>query len=238
MINLEEPLESPIEYYIQRDLVLKGIIYSIGIIILIDLIRKQVPEISLLQLVPGFYLFLLFTTFLFILFFSDFISQCPLQIELRKKFGAKTIIKRVASSLLKTAYVFFITTFFIGLNTIVPLSLDSFNSYGEKTIENIWSFNEVLNVEIVLLLILFLISQLPLVILTMLNNERGKKKLLKFWRIVSFLIFLLSGLLTPTIDGYTQLGFAAFAFSFYLVILIFVGKRVDTKFTGASSLGF
>jgi hypothetical protein len=238
MINLEDTFEILIDYFIQKDLFLKGIIYSVGIIILIDLLRKQVPEISLLQLVPGFYLFLLFTAFLLILFFSNFIVQYPLKLETKKKGGGKALLKIIISSLLKTAYVFFIITFFIGLNSIIPLSLDSFNSYGEKTIENIWSFNEVLNIEIILLLILFFISQLPLVILTILNNEKEKKKLLKFWKIISFLIFILSGLLTPTIDGYTQLGFAIFAFSFYSVIIIFLGKRINTKYNGTSSLGF
>lgn len=238
MFFLDETIETLIDYYVQRDLFLKGIIYSIGVVILIDLIRKQVPEISLLQLIPGFYLFLLFVTFLLILLFSDFIVRYPFELETKKYGGAKTIKKLNVLNFSKIAYLFFTITFFIGLNSIIPLSLDSFNSYGEKTIENIWSFNEVLNIETVLLLILFLISQLPLVILTMLNNEEEKKKLLKFWKTISFLIFILSGILTPTIDGYTQLGFAIFAFSFYLVIIIFVGKRINTKFNGTSSLGF
>jgi dihydrofolate reductase len=38
-------------------------------------------------------------------------------------------------------------TFALSVITIVPISLDSFNSYGEKTLENIWSFDEVIGLE-------------------------------------------------------------------------------------------
>jgi len=69
MLNLDETLELYNDYILQRDAYIKSILYSAGTITFLDIIRQQVPEINLLQLVPGFYLFLLFTSFLFLVFF-------------------------------------------------------------------------------------------------------------------------------------------------------------------------
>ena len=122
-----------------------------------------------------YYLLLLFSLFLFIVFFSDFNENFALQLEMKKEFGTKTPSKINSFSFLKTAYLFFTLTFCSGFTTIIPLSLDSFNSYGEKNIENIWSFDEVINIEIILLFILFLISQFPTIILIIFGNENEKK---------------------------------------------------------------
>jgi hypothetical protein len=238
MLNLDETLETATNYYVQRDLILKIFLYSIGVISLLETIRQQVPEIRLLQLIPGYYLLLLFSLFLFVLFFSDFNENFSLQLEMKKEFGTKTPSKINSFSFLKTAYLFFILTFCSGFTTIIPLSLDSFNSYGEKNIENIWSFDEVINIEIILLFILFFISQFPTIILIVFGNEKEKKTFLQFWKTISFFIFIFSGILTPTIDGYTQLGFALFAFSFYIGIFIFLTKRINVKFNGVTNLGF
>jgi len=56
MLNLDETLEITSSYVVQRDLYLKGLVYSFGVIVFIDIVRGQVAEINLLQLMPGFYL--------------------------------------------------------------------------------------------------------------------------------------------------------------------------------------
>jgi Sec-independent protein secretion pathway component TatC len=124
------------------------------------------------------------------------------------------------------------------LNTILPVSLDSFNSYGEKTLENIWSFDEVINLEVTLLTILLVLSQIPLGILFVLSNEKNLLQLPRIWRILTLLIIVISGILTPTIDGYTQLNFSISSFSFYIIIINLLQKRLLLKFRGYSILGF
>lgn len=238
MLNLDETFEINTDYFIQRDLYLKSFLYSIGIIIIINIIRQQVPEINLLQLVPGFYLFLLFLSFLLIVFLSDFLVRFPIELENQKSFGTKTVTKINLAILSNIGFLFIFLILFAAFNSVVPLSLDSFNSYGEKTLENIWSFNEVISLEIILLLILLLLSQFPTIFIGILNTESDNIILPTFWRPISFLIFLFAGFLTPTIDGYTQLGFAIFAISLYLVIISFLQKRINLKFNGSSSLGF
>jgi len=237
MINIDETLELLLEYSVQRDFFLKGILYIFSSIIILDLIREQIPEVSILQLIPGFYLFLLFTLFFLAAFFFDIITRYPLEFENEKNFGIKTTRKINASSLSNSAYTFFIITFLIAFNTVIPISLDSFNSYGEQTIENIWSFDEVISLEIILLVILILLSQSPLVIVSSFTTENDVNILPEFWKSVSLLIFLAAGFLTPTIDGYTQLSFAGSAVSLYLFIINVIEKRVMIKFNGTATLG-
>jgi len=72
MFNLEENLIFTLLYNNQIDLVLQIFLYSTSVVIVVDFLREQVPEINLLQLIPGFYIFLLFFSYLFLLFFSQF----------------------------------------------------------------------------------------------------------------------------------------------------------------------
>jgi hypothetical protein len=238
MLNLDETLELYNDYILQRDAYIKSILYSTGTITFLDIIRQQVPEINLLQLVPGFYLFLLFTSFLFLVFFSDFFISITIEIENVTSFGTKTITKVVLITIIKLSLLSFLLTLYLSFISVIPLSLDSFNSYGEKTLENIWSFGEVINLELILIIILILLSQVPVFILGSINLELDAQLLPKFWKLISIVIFITSGFLTPTIDGYTQLGFSSFGISFYLIIINFLLKKITTKYNGNSILGF
>jgi len=221
MLNLDETVELNNSYLIQRDLYIRGFSYSFGVVIFVDMVRGQVAEVNLLQLIPGFYLILLFISFLFLVYFSDLLLNISRDYDSNKLSGTKTIEKLENGILLKFGFFLFYLSLGTTLNSVIPLSLDSFNNYGEKTLENIWSFDEVITLEIILLIILLSLSQLPLFILIGLNNEKEKNILPEFWKPLSFIIFIASGLLTPTIDGYTQLSFAFSALSLYLIIILF-----------------
>ena len=169
--------------------------------------------------------------------FSDFLLQFPVEADNDKIFGTKTIERAEKGISLKLSYFLFIL-FKGSLNSVIPLSLDSFNSYGEKTLENIWSFDEVISLEIILLTILLLLCQIPLILIVSLNNEKEISVLPEYWKALSFIVFIASGVLTPTIDGYTQLSFAFSALSLYLIIIIILTKRLDIKFSAFKSLSF
>jgi Sec-independent protein secretion pathway component TatC len=139
--------------------------------------------------------------------------------------------------LLKFGLSLFLLGTIISLNTIIPLGLDAFYSYGEKTLENFWSFDEVLNLETILLIVLITLSQIPVVSLNTLNTEKDVNFLPEFWKTLSLVIFLASGFITPTIDGYTQLSFALSAISLYLIVISILEKRVNVKFNTTSILG-
>ena len=238
MLNLDETFEINNSYVIQRDLYLRGFLYSSGVIIFIELVRAQVAEVDLLQLIPGFYLIVLFISFLVLLYISDFLLRIPVESDNDKVFGTKTIERAETGISLKLSYFLFYCCLGSSLNSVIPLSLDSFNSYGENTLENIWSFDEVISLEIILLTILLLLCQIPVIFLVSLNNEKEISILPEYWKTLSFIVFIASGILTPTIDGYTQLSFAFSALSLYLIIIIILTKRLDIKFSTFKSLSF
>jgi hypothetical protein len=238
MLNLDETLFINSFYLSQKDFYLKGFLYSAGVLIFLDFLRSQVSEIDLLQLIPGFYLILLFVSFLFLLALSDFISTTSTTLDSKKDFGTKTITKIELFIALKFSFFLIFSILFIILNSVIPLSLESFNVYGEKTLENIWSFDEVINLELILLFFLLILSQLPVIITVYLTTEKDSQILPEFWKSLSLGIFLLSGFLTPTIDGYTQLSFAFSTLSLYLLLINFVHKRINTRFLGILSASF
>lgn len=238
MLNLDETLTVTSSYSTQRDFYIRSLLYSVGVFIFITLLRGQISEINVLQLIPGFYLILLFLSFLFLTFFSDFLFKIPFELDNKKEYGTKTYTRLELTILAKFSIFLFSIFLFVVVTTILPLSLDSFDSYDEESLENLWSLEEIINLELFLVFIVTFLSQLPSIAIFYLNTEKDSKILPEFWKDFSFLVFLISGVITPTIDGYTQLSFAFSSISLYLIILNMVEKRVTTKFLGSLSLSF
>lgn len=236
MLNLDETLATKSNYVAQRDFYLKFFLYSIGVFVFIEILRAQIAEINLLQLVPGFYLVLLFSSLIFLVLLSDLIFRFPMEFDNAKEMGVKTLKKLQLSIFLRLSFLFFFVMFFLASTTILPLSLDSFNFYTENTLENFWSFDEVISLESVLLILILIFSQLPSVITSYLANENDINWFPKFWKINIFASIFLAGILTPTIDGYTQFSFAFFSIIFYLIILNIIEKRMNVKFNGLNSV--
>jgi hypothetical protein len=93
MLNLEDNLQAQSYYNTQRDWIFRSFVYSTSTITLLDLTRGQVPEVNLLQLVPGFYLLLFFIFFLLLLILSKFFLQIVEKLEVIKDVGVKTLGK-------------------------------------------------------------------------------------------------------------------------------------------------
>jgi len=238
MLNLDDTFERTNDYNNQNEFLTKLSFYSVGILVLIEILREQLPEINLLQLIPGFYLFFLFATFLFFIFLSNALIQLPADLDKKKVFGTRTIVKLNVSFNFILSVALSLLTFFLSLITIVPISLDSFNSYGEKTLENLWSFDEVIGLELLLATALFVFSQLPLILLFFCTTQRDFLFLQKLWKIICIGTLLLAGFATPTIDGYTQLSFTFFGLSFFVIILNFLMKRKIYKNEGVVDLSY
>lgn len=236
MLNLDETLAFNSDYINQRDFYLKGFLYFIGVFIFVEILRSQVSEINLLQLVPGFYLVLLFSSLILLLLASDFLFRFPLEVDNRKEFGTKMSHKIQIMILLRLSFFFLLSISFIGLNTIIPLSLDSFNSFGENALENTWSFDEVINLEAILFLFLIALSQFPILGISYLTTEKDANHLPVFWKAVVIISIVFAGIITPTIDGFTQFSFAFSTISLYLLIINIIEKRISIRFIGLNSL--
>jgi hypothetical protein len=238
MLNLEENFFLIRSYVLRDDAIIKILTYSTGVVVFLENLRSQLPEIDLLQLIPGFYLIFLLTSFLILVFFSAIFLQIPNLIEIKKGFGIKTLARMKLSNFFRIFFIFFFSLISISLNTIIPISLESFNSYGEKTLENFWSFNEVINIEIFLLFSLIFVSQFPILSSVYLKGEKNLKKLPKIWRFISFLSAIFAGFATPTVDGYTQLSFSIVIIFMYFLLMVILEKRIILKFKGFLRLGF
>lgn len=237
MLNLEENLKYNFHYNIQKDFLLKVLSYSFSIVVLIEIIRGQIAEINLLQLIPGLYFFLSFIFFFFALIFSNFFFRISINLEIKKISGTKTLEKMISSPNLFFSFSLFFLVNILNFSTILPISLDSFYSYSEKTIENLWSFTEVLILEFFFFFLLSLISQLPLSLSYFFKTEKYINFLPNFWRIIGFFLIVISGFFTPTIDGYTQLSFSFSTFFLYFLLIFFLQKRSLLKFHGVSIMG-
>jgi Sec-independent protein secretion pathway component TatC len=96
----------------------------------------------------------------------------------------------------------------------------------------------MLNLEVILTMTVFSLSQIPNLTVFVLTTEKDIQVLPAYWKNFSFLVFLISGIITPTIDGYTQLSFSFSALSLYLFSLSIAVKRINQKFLGSLALNF
>lgn len=236
MLNLEDTLISLPSYNSQRDLPIRGFVYAGGILIVINALRAQIAEVNLLQLIPGFYFFLLLVCFLYLLVSSNLVNEIPFLIDQRTIWGTKTPTKYQIWVAVKFSFFTISTGMVIVLNTLIPISLDFLNSTGEKTLENTWSFGEVLGLELFLLLVLTILFEVPFFLIAKKYNEKKLQRFPQVWKRFSILIFLFSGIITPTVDVSTQLSLAFATFSLYLIVITILTKRLSLKAKNLVSL--
>jgi hypothetical protein len=75
MLNLDETLFANTGYTKQRDIYIRILLFAGGVVAFVEYLRGQVSEVNLLQLIPGFYLLLLFTSLVYLVGFSDFFQN-------------------------------------------------------------------------------------------------------------------------------------------------------------------
>lgn len=229
MINVDETFSLFPFYYLEEDFFWQAFLSACGVIFFVEILRGQVSEVNLLQLVPGVYLFLLFISFLFLFYLSFSFFHNVFKIDAYRVSGVKTGKRAEFKLQMKMGLFLFLSELILILNTVIPLSLECFNSYGEKTLENTWSLGDVVSLETFLLTVLLFLSQTPLYLLLDLNCEISTQELPIYWRRISFLIVLISGFVTPTIDGYTQISFAGSTLFLYLFSISVADKRISLR---------
>ena len=215
MINLDDVVPFYLSYNDKRRVISKGFYFGFGVFTFLELGREQIAEVNILQLIPGFYLFLIFSSLFVLTIASDFFSRAASEMDNQSILGTKTNEKLDRSNILKNSFSLWTTITVVSFNSIIPISLDFFSSYGANIIENFWSLDEIINLELTLLLSLSILSQTPLFTLALISTEEKILDLPRYWRIATFGSLVLSGILTPTVDGATQVGFACFTVVLY-----------------------
>lgn len=237
MFNIYETFTLFKIYIAQRDTALSFFIYSGGVVIFINDIRAQLPEIEIVQLIPGLYLFVLFIGLVFLTYFAKFILNLTLFIDLRKSNGTKTLNRFQGMGIFKAGFILASLALYIMLNLVVPIGFDSLTLSGEKSVENAWTLSEIVGFELFLILVLVFISLIPIYLGNTYLTEEFALELPKYWKELSILSVAFAGIVTPTIDWYTQINFAGSTLIFYIVTIIFVQKRVRLKYISQSILG-
>ena len=225
MLNLDETIYFSKYYLIQRDLYIKGVFFSIGVFVFLEIIRGQVAEINLLQLMPGLYIGLIFGCFILLMITSDLTFRFPSQTDSRKPSGTKTIFRMDTKLDGKFSFTLYSLGMFFTLNGVLPISLDSFNSYGEKTIESLWSFEELNSIETSLFITLIFIFQAPIIITAPLFPEKLSHTLFLNLRNYTFFMCIFSGVITPTVDIPTQLAFIFVGIILYFLVQMLLKKK-------------
>lgn len=229
MLNLKESILDFPSYLKQRDLPIKGVVYIAGALVFIASLRGQISEVKLLQLVPSFYFLLLLLAFLFLVSISTLLLRVIFQIDRNKKWGTKTETKIDLLIIAKFLFFIYSAGMFIILNTLIPISLDFFNATGQKTLEDTWALGEVLGLEIFLLFVVILLFLIPVLVIFGLYCEQKVKSVPQDFRIIIFAVLIFSGVITPTVDGYTQVTLALATLVLYIITLTVFLKRLIMK---------
>lgn len=232
MMNIDEALDSITYYAAPSDKYTRLAGCSLLIFVYIVIIREQIAEINLLQLIPGIYLVLLFTSFILLFFSSDILVTNIYDIDYIGLGGIKTFDRTELKLDLETRFILCQSVIIFALISVIPLALDSFIAYGESQIENIWSFDEVINLELFLIIFLIGLSQIPIFGFANANTECFLLILPKYWKPVFIGIILVAAVITPTIDGYTQFLFAFSALSLCVYFLTSTQQRSEVKDLG------
>lgn len=226
------------EEYVSRERVENRILFfSLPSVVLVALIRGQICEVNLFQLSPSVYLFLLIIAIIFLTSTASFFLAIPIGLDARKQVGWKTLGRLNLLILRKISLHLFFLTVAIVLNSVIPISLDSFNNYGEPSLESFWAFSDVIGLEMVLLTILLSLSQYPMYFVIHLQNERDIISFPLSIKTFIFFVVLVSGILTPTVDGYTQVSFALSTLFLFLLLLFLLLRRTRLRNSAEISLG-
>nr|YP_009545187.1 Sec-independent translocase component C [Synura uvella]AYO28341.1 Sec-independent translocase component C [Synura uvella] len=238
MLNVPETLILYFSYINQRDLILKGNLFSTAVFIFIDLLRGYVAEINIIQLMPGLYLALLFVGFFFLMIFSTLVFFFPLISDSRRKGGTKTGLRfRRKLDTKFSLFLYFISLIFL-ISTILPISLDSFSTFGEKNVESFWSFEELNSIESSLVTLTISLFQIPILVIADNYDENNIELFPTFLREYIVFVGIVAALITPTVDVPTQLNFIYIGISLYLLVFSAFTKKAIVKVTSISFKNF
>nr|AYR06467.1 Sec-independent translocase component C [Rhodogorgon sp.] len=170
-----------------------------------SILKQPATGIKFLQLAPGEYFF----SSIKIAIYSGLIISSPFiiyQIILFIIPGLTTKeIKVFLPILVVSVFLFFMGTYF-SYTFLVPAALHFFITYGSDIVEPIWSFEQYFDFISALLLSTGLAFQLPVLqIIIGLLGVISSKDMLSFWKYIVLVATIISAILTPSTDPFTQL---------------------------------
>lgn len=170
-----------------------------------EIIIRLIPEIQFFQLSPQDYLI---NSFLRLLSFS-LLFLYPFGLKLFTFFFGPSLIlqeKKKIFPLISISILYSVIAIYISFSILAPITFEFFRNYTLDNLEPFWSFNEFSNFLLKLVYINLIIFQLPIFQLAALALKIiTEAQMRKYWKLVIFLSFVISGVLTPSTDPFTQI---------------------------------
>nr|YP_009315356.1 Sec-independent protein translocase component TatC [Yamadaella caenomyce]SCW23811.1 Sec-independent protein translocase component TatC [Yamadaella caenomyce] len=172
---------------------------------IILLLQKPASGVKFLQLAPGEYFFVSIK----VACYCGFLLCLPIAIYQVIMFILPGLTnneaKLVVPSLFGSVILFFAGLFF-GYTALAPAALSFFISYGSELIEPLWSFEQYFDFIILLLISTGLSFQVPIIqVFLGIAGVVSSKQMLSVWRYILVIATVISAILTPSTDPFTQI---------------------------------
>ena len=238
MFNVEETISLLFSYVSQRDIFLKLILFSVGSFFVLDLLRSQSVEIDLLQLTPGLYLAFVFLTYIVLFICSRIFLELSFRVDNEKATGTKSLLRSYVIISRKINVFFSSMSLFFSLTILLPISLEYFINSIQKTLENLWSLQEFLGIELIFFVLCTFLFQFPIFFTAPNYVEQKIAFFQQNFKNALFITSILAALITPTVDLNTQLVISGIIFILYLVIQFIFQKQVLLQISNLSLSSF
>ena len=223
-ITLELPFSEHIEELRQRIFLLFWIILLLTLVAFIEvkslvkILELPINNVKFFQVAPGEY----FISTLKISFYTGLLFSSPFIITQLILFLLPGLTKKeiqIILPLLLGSLVLFGFGLAFSYYILIPAALNFFLNYSEEVLEPFWSFDQYFEFILVLFYSTGLAFQIPIIqILVGLLNIVSIKQMLSAWRYIILVSTILSAILTPSTDPFTQL-----LLSIAILLLYFTG---------------
>lgn len=190
------------------------------------ILQQPANGIKFLQLAPGEYFFssIKISSYTGLMISSPFIIYQLILFILPGLTHKET--KFFLPILLSSISLFFIGIYF-SFTILIPAALQFLIYYGAEIVEPIWSFEQYFDFILILLISTGLAFQIPIVqIIIGLLGVISSSQMLKAWKYILLLSTIISAILTPSTDPFTQLILSSAILILYFTS-IFILKILD-----------
>lgn len=170
-----------------------------------EIILRLIPEIQFFQLSPQEFLI---TSLVSLLNLSIILLYPYIIRNLIFFFGPSLLLteKKLLFPLITISILFSVLAISFSFSVLAPTTFEFFLNYNSNNIEPFWSFKDFSSFLIGLIYIDLILFQLPLLQITLtVINLITVETMIQNWKNVLLFAFLLSGIVTPSTDPFTQI---------------------------------
>lgn len=191
------------------------------------LLKQPAIGVKFLQLAPGEYFFssIKISSYTGLLISSPFIIY---QIVLFILPGLTTKETKLFLPILLSSILLFFSGIYFSYTILIPAALHFFINYGSNIVEPLWSFEQYFDFILILLISTGLAFQVPIIqVIIGIVGLISSKQMLHAWKYIVLLSTIISAILTPSTDPFTQLFLSSAILTLYFAgvcILVILKK--------------